>query len=54
MTPVKHNIQDALYFGKNVIRYLDSIAVDVPVKFQSDKNILTSDLAASRFHEIAR
>ena len=40
----------ALKFG----RYLGTAAAEVPVKFQSDTTIATSNLAASRLHEIWR
>ena len=40
----------ALKFGK----HRDSSAVEMPVKFQSDKIIIASNLAASRLHEIWR
>ena len=33
-------------------RHLDSRAAEMPVKFQSHTNIITSDLVATRFHEI--
>ena len=35
-------------------RNIDSSAVDMPVKLQSDAIIITANLAASRFHEIWR
>ena len=35
-------------------RHIDSIAADVPVKFQSDRTIINTNLAASRLHEILR
>ena len=35
-------------------RHLDSSAAEMPVKFQSDAIIITSNLAASRLHEILR
>ena len=34
------------------VRHLGSSAAEMPVKFQSDTRIITSNLAASRLHEI--
>ena len=44
------NFPIALKFG----RYLGSAAAELSVKFQSDTTIATSNLAASRLHEIWR
>ena len=35
-------------------RHIGSTAVEVPVKFQSDRTILNTNLAASRLYEILR
>ena len=35
-------------------RHIGSIAAEVPVKFQSDRTILNTNLAASRLYEILR
>ena len=40
----------ALTYG----RHLDSSATEIPVKFQSQTIIITSNLAASRLHKISR
>ena len=45
-----YNRPIALIFG----RHLGSTAAEVPVKFQSDAIIKTTNLAASRLHEILR
>ena len=34
-------------------RHIGSNAAEVPVKFQSDRTILNTNLAATRFHEIS-
>ena len=35
-------------------RHIDSTAAEVPVKFQSDRTILNTNLVASRLYEILR
>ena len=35
-------------------RHIDSTAAEVPVKFQSDRTILNTNIAASRLYEILR
>ena len=44
------NYRIALKFDRRV----GSSAADVPVKFQNDRPILNTNLAASRLHEILR
>ena len=60
-SPHPYNLPGAVFFGLKpedlylklleIGKHIGSNAVDVPVKFQSDTIIQTTNLVASRFHE---